>query len=190
MTAPGGPRTGLLLAAGRSCRFGAADKLLAPLDGAPLVTHAAGSMRRCGLDRLIAVVRSAEVAALLAGFDPVFVAEDETAQSTSLRAGVLHADALGAAGVLVALGDMPRVPAAHMERVMHAGRTHGIAATARGEGTIPPAWFARDHFGALTEITGDQGARAVLRAVPPAGRISCSGALLVDIDRPEDLTPP
>lgn len=184
-----GPRIGLLLAAGHSRRFGAADKLLAPLEGAPLVTHAAASLRAAAPDRLIAVVRSAKVAACLPGFEPVMLTEAEAPQSASLRAGILRAAELGAAGVLVALGDMPRVPASHISALLACGRAHGLAATLSGDRPMPPAWIAGCHFDALAGITGDQGARALLRQTPPQARIACPQDWLADIDRPEDLSP-
>lgn len=182
-----GPRIGLLLAAGHSRRFGTADKLLAPLEGAPLVTHAAAALRAAAPDRLIAVVRSAKVATCLPGFEPVMLTEADAPQSASLRAGVLRAAELGAAGVLVVLGDMPRVPAAHISALLACGSTRDLAATVAGDRPMPPAWFAARHFGALVDITGDQGARAVLRRTPPEARIACPPDWLTDIDRPGDL---
>lgn len=181
------PRIGLLLAAGHSRRFGAADKLMTPFDGAPLVTHAAAALRASGADRLIAVLRSAEVAASLPGFEPVFMDTPGAPQSESLRAGVLRAVDLGAVGVLVALGDMPRVPGTHIAALLALGRNHDLAATQVGDRTLPPAWFAARHFEALVAVSGDRGARDLLRCTPPAARIACPPDWLVDIDRPEDI---
>ncbi|MCR9088058.1 MAG: nucleotidyltransferase family protein [Rhodobacteraceae bacterium] len=182
------PRIGLLLAAGHSRRFGAADKLLAPLEGAPLVTHAASALRAAAPDRLIAVVRSAKVAACLPEFETVALSDRDAPQSASLRAGVLRAAELGAAGVLVALGDMPRVPAVHFSALFELGRTQALAATQCGARTMPPAWFADRYFGALADVSGDKGARDLLRRTPMAARIACPPEWLADIDRPEDLS--
>jgi molybdenum cofactor cytidylyltransferase len=110
----------ILLAAGRSRRMGAADKLLLPIparEGAePMVHHAARLYRELGLP-ITAVVPdlAGPVAVALAGLDVRLAANPWPAQSTppdddgqqaSLRAG-LAAAPLAAGGVLVALGDMP-----------------------------------------------------------------------------------
>ncbi|MFN3482816.1 MAG: NTP transferase domain-containing protein, partial [Rhabdaerophilum calidifontis] len=46
---------GILLAAGRSTRFGARNKLLAPLDGRPMLAHVAAAAREAGLGPLVVV---------------------------------------------------------------------------------------------------------------------------------------
>lgn len=181
------PRIGLLLAAGHSRRFGTDDKLLADLGGMPLVSHAASALRAAGLDRLVAVVRSPQVAVHLEGFDPVFIEGRDAPQSVSLRAGIAAAAAQDAGGVLVALGDMPRVPVGHLRALIEGGVVSGLAATAVGDRVMPPAWFGADHFAALVEVEGDRGARDLLRRTREQGRISCPPDLLTDVDLPEDL---
>ena len=181
------PRVGLLLAAGHSRRFGPKDKLLAPYRGAPLVSHAAAALREAAPGPLIAVLRSAEVAACLPEFEPVFVDTPDAPQSASLRAGIMRAADLDAAGVLVALGDMPLVPATHIAALLALGEDHDLAATQAGDRILPPAWFAARHFAALAALSGDRGARDLLRRTPDAARIACPPEWLIDIDRPEDL---
>lgn len=63
----------LLLAAGMSRRFGPEDKLLADLNGMPMVAHAARALDLVGPDRRIAVTGSDAVGNLLSaeGFDIV-----------------------------------------------------------------------------------------------------------------------
>ncbi len=69
---PGRPtRTGLLLAGGRSTRFGESDKALADLAGAPLVCHVAAALAPT-IDELVVNCRADQRAALadaLAGLD-------------------------------------------------------------------------------------------------------------------------
>ncbi|MEL7046244.1 MAG: nucleotidyltransferase family protein, partial [Pseudomonadota bacterium] len=178
---------GVLLAAGRSRRFGAANKLLAPLSGKPLVGHAAAALARVRLEHYVAVVRSSDVAAVLTGFDLEQIPEEQESQSDSLRAGIARAARLGASGVLVCLGDMPRVSVLHLEAVVSLGRAQGIAASSQGGKVMPPAWFDSVYFSELEALEGDQGARAILRSLPLAARVSVQSDELVDIDRPEDL---
>jgi molybdenum cofactor cytidylyltransferase len=175
----------LLLAAGRSSRFGASNKLLAPFRGRPLVTQPAEALRSLTLDTRIAVTADRRVAALLPGFD-IVAAEPEGAQSDSLHSGVRRAQALGADRLLVVLGDMPLVTPDLLTRVLRASVGPGAAAaTDRGLRT-PPAAFAADRFDALLATTGDRGAGAMLRDLPDEALVAAPG-LLADIDTAGDL---
>jgi molybdenum cofactor cytidylyltransferase len=179
--------TGLLLAAGASRRFGAADKLLAPLHGKPLVTHAASALRDAGCDRLVAVAGGEAVAALLPGF--LVVPPDPAApgQAGSLRAGVAVARAQGADHLLLLLGDMPFVTPGLLESVLAAGLETGSACATNGTVRMPPAVFSTAQFPALAAVTGDKGARALLNEIPKQACIPALPESLADIDTPRDL---
>ena len=97
-------------------------KVRAPLDGRPLVGHVLAAARAAGLARIVLVLGRDAVAvraALLAGdpaaLDGVLVAVNgapERGLASSLRLGLAAATAAPApAGVLVLLGDQPRVRA-------------------------------------------------------------------------------
>ena len=176
-------RTGLLLAAGASRRFGAEDKLLADYAGRPLVAHAAEAMRMADLDDRVAVVTSDAVAAHLQGFRVIRIEQGQ--QSDSLRAG------LAAAGVpdrlLIALADMPRVTAAHLDAVMNHAGDDAIAASHDGVSPLPPACFPRAMLPALAALKGDQGAGRLLRDLPQDAFVHASD-LLIDIDTRADLS--
>ena len=174
---------GILLAAGASRRFGSEDKLLAPLDGRPLVTHAAEALRGAGVDHLLAVVTSQRVAALLPGFDLVWP-DPEPQQSDSLRAGVTRARDLGAEKVAIILGDMPRVPSALIRQVID---RCGLEGSASGDRPMPPACFPAGQIPQLLALTGDQGARDLLRCIPDSVRVLTDPDQLIDIDTPEAL---
>lgn len=183
-------RTGLLLAAGASRRFGPDDKLLAPLRGQPLIGHAARAMRAVPLDRRIAVIANPALAPHLAGFDLVTIAP--AALSDSLRAG------LEVAGLpdrlLIALGDMPDVTPEHLARVLDgatddlpsASVDGGFSADHEGSAPMPPACFPRACLPLLRDLRGDQGAGRLLRDLPPA-QLRRAAGLLRDIDRLSDL---
>ncbi|AUH63213.1 nucleotidyltransferase family protein [Paracoccus zhejiangensis] len=176
-------RTGLLLAAGASRRFGPEDKLLAPFAGRPLLSHAAAAMRAAALDRRIAVVSSAETAALLDGFEVIRIAQGE--QSDSLRAGIAAAGTPDR--LLIALGDMPLVSAELLDRVIAACTDDHASAGREANGPpMPPACFPASWLPRLAELTGDQGAGRLLRDLP-AGQIIDASGQLPDIDTPEAL---
>ncbi|MFC0810674.1 NTP transferase domain-containing protein [Paracoccus panacisoli] len=186
MTAAGACDAGLLLAAGHSRRWGKGDKLLADWRGAPLVAHAAAALAAVPLAHRLAVVRSAEVAAVIAARMPgcriVTVTGPE--MSDSLRAGVAAAAALGVSRLLVTLGDMPEVTPATLHRILSAAGD-GAAAAAHGPEARPgpPACLPARLFPAVAGLSGDQGAGGLL-ARAGARCIAVPGAELADVDVP------
>lgn len=86
--------------------------------------------------------------------------------------------------------DQPRLSAEHLRALtLEFASRGGAAAVASGyEGALGvPAVFPRSMFVDLLRLTGDQGARALLRNPPcEVVEISFPGGGL-DIDRPEDL---
>ncbi|TJZ94066.1 nucleotidyltransferase family protein [Paracoccus gahaiensis] len=177
-------RTGLLLAAGASRRFGPQDKLLALLHGQPLVTHAADALRDTPLDHRIAVIAHPELARLLDGFEIILIPPGQ--QSDSLRAG------LQAAGqpdrLLIALGDMPDVTAAHLTRILTAATEDLPACSHDGTAPLPPACFPQARLADLHSLNGDQGAARLLQDLPPTQYIDAR-SLLRDIDTPDQIAP-
>jgi len=175
-------RAGLLLAAGASRRFGPDDKLLAMFRGQPLVAHAAQALRDTNLDRRIAVVTSDAVADCLDGFDIIRIEQGE--QSDSLRAGVTAAH--NPDRLLIALGDMPMVTAAHLTAIVNLATDDRIAASHDGTTPLPPACFPKNRIADLQMLKGDQGAGRLLRNLPSDALIHAPD-LLGDIDTRDQL---
>lgn len=178
---------GILLAAGWSRRFGAGDKLLAPLAGKPLVSHPARALRGLAPDILIAVTSSARVAAELDGFQIVTPDGARTAQSASLRAGIARASDLGAERALVVLGDMPMVGTALMGRILARCTAISPSAACDGDCLKPPVCWPRSCFPALLALQGDAGARTLLRGLPLERLEYATVGELRDIDTTQDL---
>lgn len=178
---------GLLLAAGQSRRFGPDNKLLADLGGRPLVTHAAAALARAGCDKLLVVTTNPAVAELATGFENVELGGADQGQSASLRAGVRRVSKEGAKCVLVALGDMPFVTPETMKRTLALGQRHGVAMATDGTHRMPPICFGNNMFSSILELTGDQGAREMLRAFPSKTEVLVSTEELRDIDTSADL---
>lgn len=187
--------TALVLAAGRSRRMGADNKLLAEVDGVPLVRRAVDTLCASGAERVLVVTgHDAEaVRHALVGAGVELVHNPDFAQglSTSLRAGL---DAVGehAQGVMVALGDMPFVRTEDVDRLLAAFDPAGGAAICqpvherkRGH----PVLWARRFFPELRGLTGDEGARDVLAAhADEVHLVEVSDAgVHVDVDTPEAL---
>lgn len=111
--------------------------------------------------------------------------------SASLRVGVQVAQAEHASALLVCLGDMPLVSVALLNALLrdHAHFKAPATAPDRGDGKPgnPVVWDAAQ-FAALAAVKGDQGGRAILRALGPAvHRVLARADELVDFDTPERL---
>lgn len=182
----------MVLAAGASRRMGAANKLLADLNGAPLVRRTVQSVLLSSAHPVAAVVAEAGVAAALDGLPVqiVFNPDAASGMASSLKAG-LAALPPDVAGVAVCLGDMPLAPAA-IDRLIAAFDPAGggdVVAPTRGGRRGHPVLWGRAYFGAIRELSGDVGARSLLSSC--ADRLVLvetedEGALF-DVDTPEDL---
>lgn len=175
----------ILLCAGLSRRYGAGNKLLAPLAGEPLVAHAAGLCARVPFAGRIAIVRPNDtaLAALLGPFDLDLVAnpDPEAGKDSSLRLGLGAALTRRPRGVLVLLGDMPHIAATHLH-ALSAAADDGTAAISRaGETTSPPTLIPAELAGrALHHID-----RPVRESLGRLVDVAAPSSMLVDYDRPE-----
>jgi molybdenum cofactor cytidylyltransferase len=193
---PQGPRIGaLLLAAGQSRRMGGPNKLLAEIDGAPMVTRVAQRLLASRARPIIAVLgNQADAVDSALGKLPVErVRNPEFAAglSTSLKRGIaaLPSDL---DGVIVCLGDMPLISGRHLDRLIAAfnpleGRAI-IVPTRRGKRGNPVLW-SRRFFAEMAELTGDVGAKHLIgeHAEFVAELEMDDDAVLVDIDTPQAL---
>jgi len=182
---------GILLAGGSARRFGA-DKLLHPLpDGTPIAVAAARNLA-AALARVVAVVRPGapelERALRAAGADVTVCPNAAEGMGVTLAHAVRAAG--GADGWVVALADMPFVDPESIRRV--AAAVAGGAAIAapdyRGE-RGHPVGFAGAYRAALERLTGDAGAREIVKADAGAlVRVAVDDPGVVrDIDTPADL---
>jgi CTP:molybdopterin cytidylyltransferase MocA len=182
---------GLILAAGAGTRFARAglgdsgSKLLAELDGRPLVSYAiAAQCAVAELERVVVVLGAHADEVLrrvsLGRADAVVCSDWEDGQAASLRCGL--EEVLGADRVIVTLGDEPLVTPQIIGRFVDA--EPGSRAVYHGR-PGHPVLLGQHHMSALSSLTGDRGARELLRGGPTieCGELS-SGR---DVDTPEDL---
>lgn len=184
---------GILLAAGRSRRFGS-DKLQHLMsDGRPMAVVAAGRLLPA-CDRVLAVWApgSEALAESLAdgGCETLCCPRSVDGMGHSLAAAVGATP--DAAGWIVALGDMPYIGTSTHERVSEALRAGASIVTVENGGRRGhPVGFSRAHFAELVALTGDQGARQLL--AKHAAEIVCltvtDPGIHRDIDTPADLIP-
>lgn len=184
----------ILLAAGRSARFGS-DKLLHPLaDGTPLALAAARNLA-AAMPGALAVVNgaNAELVGLLQGMG-LKVSVCPSAQEgmgASLAWGVSQTPE--ADGWLIALADMPFIAPRTLRAVAAAVREPtAIVAPLHGGRRGHPVAFGRGHGTALSRLSGDTGARVLLQAHRRSLLLlPCDDpGVLQDIDLPEHLATP
>ncbi|MCG8416352.1 MAG: molybdopterin-binding/glycosyltransferase family 2 protein [Proteobacteria bacterium] len=159
----------VVLAGGQSRRMGAQNKLLARVAGKPMVARVVDALVATPLDRVVVVTghESDLVRAALAGRPVEFVYNPDHAEgmSTSLAAGVAAIETRADA-VLVCLGDMPWIRPDHVQTLIDAfnpveGRAICVPVYQHKPGN--PVLFAADFFPAMKSITGDMGARHIIR---------------------------
>jgi len=175
----------ILLAAGRSARFGDADKLAADYLGKPLAYHVVTAFEDMPFAMRIAVALETRLDFASRGYDVIVNDAPDEGQSRSVGLGVSEAARRGVSAVLIALADMPRVTAAQLYRLIdEADDERAVVASSDGVKPSPPALFGAAHFDALMSLSGDRGARELIAR----GRhVVTSPAELIDIDTPEDL---
>lgn len=160
--------SGVILAAGRSARLGRPKQLL-PLAGRPLLAHVVAHALASTLDETILVLghEASRIAAAIgeAGQRTVVNPAYAAGQSTSVRAG-LAALAPEASAALFLLGDQPAVTPDIVDTLLAAYRTDPapIVVPSYGGQRGNPVLFDRQLFPELEQVTGDEGARAVVRA--------------------------
>lgn len=184
---------GLLLAAGGSSRFGS-PKQLAEFDGESLIRRATKALIEAGCEP-VTVVLGAEIEHSTLQLADLRVSTTinqdwEDGMSSSIKTGLktLEASDPDLAAVLISLCDQPLIDGQYLRRfVTTFEQTDArIIAADYGDFRGVPAIFPRARFHDLCVLTGDKGAREIIRREKslisiPLGR---DGS---DIDKPEHL---
>jgi len=175
-----------LLAAGRSTRFGSADKLTAALGDRPLIDWAAKAGLSVGAQWQF-VVAGPELDADMPGYERLTNSHPEQGLASSLRIAAKRAEALGAGALLILLADVPFVARDHLGRLLaaHGGDGQCCIFSTLAQGVPqPPALFPARYFAALQALEGDKGARGLAQ---DALFVEAPAGSLLDFDTPADL---
>jgi len=175
----------ILLAAGKSARFGLSDKLTEMFLGQPLGMHVVTALEAVPFARRIVVRDGVQLDYAARGYHEVHNGRPEEGLSLSVKLGVQEARAPGIEAVLIALADMPRVTAAQIYRLFDAATgPDTIVASSDGVSPKPPVLFGAGRFDALEVLEGDAGARDLILA----GRhVVTHPDELIDVDTEEEL---
>ncbi len=186
----------LILAAGQSRRMGVTNKLLAEIDGKAMLARVVEVAQASQVEHIVAVTghEADLVAAALAHYDVPVVHNPDFADglSTSLQRGVGElADDID--GVIVLLGDMPRIAPLHIDRLIAAfnpleGRAICVPTYQGKRGN--PVLFGSQFFAEMADVGGDSGAKHLigeheddLVEVPME-----DDGIFLDVDTPDALT--
>jgi molybdenum cofactor cytidylyltransferase len=185
----------VILAAGRSTRMGGHNKLLAELQGKPLVRVVVEQVLASKVSSVTVVTghQAAEVERALRGLNVTFVYNPDfpTGLASSLKAGI-GVVPKEAGGALICLGDMPLIDAHLLDRLIAAfapDRGMLIAVPISDGSRGNPVLWSRRFFGELMSLEGDIGARNLIAQhteVVAEVAVEDQGAFL-DIDTPQAL---
>jgi molybdenum cofactor cytidylyltransferase len=187
----------MVLAAGASSRFGA-NKLLAPLDGRPVLQHTLDAVAAAGVEDVV-VVLGAEAEAVEAAIvwrSECRVANErpEDGISSSIRVGLDAAvEVPGADAVLIVLGDQPTLRPGVIRAVLAVAESPG-AATAYfvrpryADDPAPnPVLVRRTAWALAAGLEGDWGLGPLMANQPDrVVEVPVAGAN-PDVDTPADL---
>lgn len=185
---------GVLLAAGMGTRFEGGNKLLAAVDGIPLVRRSARTLLDSNVAEVVIVTghEAGAVRDALADLDVAFRHNPAYAdgQSTSVRAGAAAARERGWDAAVFALGDMPAVDPDSVDALLSAydAGAGTILAAAHDGRRGNPVLFNAAHFDALADVDGDRGGRDLVETHDDAALVETSDpGVLRDVDDETDL---
>lgn len=186
---------GIVLAAGSSSRFGGKNKLLAEIDGQPLITRSVQTLIESNVDPVYVVVsdRHRRVQRIVQPLRVRVLVNEASSQGqgTSVRTGVEAVRRCSSVdAVMVSLGDMPFVSPSTIERLIatyQAGVAGIIVAGYQGQ-RGNPVLFDASYLESLASVSGDTGARHLIVGSDDAVLVETGDpGVLQDIDTPTDL---
>jgi len=195
---PRGSVAGIVLAGGRSHRFGR-DKLAEEVEGRPLIHHPVSRLREVCDRVLVVLAADASEPPMPAGAQVTF-AYDAAIGEGPLRGLASGLAAAGTEWAVVVGGDMPDLQSAVLREMLRAGRETGAVAVAlseRGDAVPLPCVLsvgpAAEAVGALLE-GGRRSLRDILSAVRTVVVDEATWTVLdperrtlIDIDEPGDV---
>jgi molybdenum cofactor cytidylyltransferase len=185
----------VILAAGRSTRMGGPNKLLAELNGKPLVRIVAEQALASKAQGVVVVTghQADQVERALQGLNVTFVRNPDFAEglASSVKAGIA-AVPQSADGAVICLGDMPLISAHLIGRLIETfapDRGNLIAVPVSDGRRGNPVLWSRRFFNELMTLDGDIGARHLIAKHSEAvAEVPVEGLeAFLDIDTPQAL---
>ncbi len=185
---------GVVLAAGAATRFGS-PKLLADLDGQPVLEHVLGAIADAGLDDVLVVLGDGHAAMerAIAWQRQRRVTNPRPLDglSSSLRIGLAAAaEDPDADAAILLLGDQPAVRPEAILAVLQAAEATDkpfVRARYAHDGAPNPVLVRRDAWPEASALDGDRGLGPLLAAHPERVLAVDVGGANPDVDTPADL---
>jgi CTP:molybdopterin cytidylyltransferase MocA len=181
----------VILAAGKGERYsGRTHKLLAKFREKPVLQWVVDNVLQADFSDVYIVsgaINLHDESTLDLTSDKITIVQNhnfDEGQATSLRSAIAVAGQDGHTSVTVGLGDMPLVPSSAWKAVSEA---EGQLVTATFSGNRRPPVKIEEELWSLIPISGDEGARSLLRLRPDLlNEVICEGSP-IDIDTRSDL---
>ncbi|BDR91876.1 nucleotidyltransferase family protein [Vulcanisaeta souniana] len=175
----------IVLAAGEGRRFGG-NKLLAKVGDEPVILRVLKALS--GFDRVVIVGAYVnELMPYLSNEVIIYNPYYRDGMSTSIRLGLRFFQDYDA--VLIVLTDMPLITNEVVSRIVSAYHDGCSAVVPTHNGIRGnPVLIHRVLFPELTRLSGDVGAREILRGRVDVCTVECGPEVLIDIDTVNDLT--
>lgn len=178
----------LLLAAGASSRMAGRDKLSEEVDGQPLLSLMCRRAALTGLPVYVTVPSDAHPRTGLTGTaTTVPVPDAAEGMAASIRRGIAALPA-NTEGVMIVPADMPDLETqdlVHVAAHFHGGDGPILRATSEDGQAGHPVLFPKRSFDDLCELSGDQGARALLKRDKVQYIALPARHAITDLDTPE-----
>jgi molybdenum cofactor cytidylyltransferase len=183
----------IVLAAGASSRFGS-NKLLADLDGRPVLQHVLDAVADAGLAGAVVLGASHEAvrAAIAWRGERITVnARPEDGIASSLRVGLDEAAMdPSVEAVIVILGDQPAIRPGVIRAVVAAAQASSAAfvrARYARDGAPNPVLVRRASWARVAGLSGDRGLGPLLAQIPEQVLVVDVDGSNPDVDNPTDL---
>ena len=183
----------LIMAAGESRRFGSC-KLLADIDGKPMLQRSIelaqstdASLIRIVTGRWHQEIKQAQTSGLIDDIDLIYNPDWQQGLGNSIATGVFQIASL-CDEALILLADQVRVSGEDLKRLTLRDDRNQIACASYGKTLGPPAIFPAQFFSELQKLYGDKGAKALLTELTVTDcQVDIPNAAF-DIDFQSDLT--
>jgi molybdenum cofactor cytidylyltransferase len=170
-------------------------KQLLPFRGKTLIEHAVTQAAEADFDPIAVVLgaNSLAVREALLGTNALIVENLhwQSGMGSSIAAGVQGLEASGAnpEAIAILLADQPLVTAEHLKQMVSllSQSTANVVAARYGEALGVPAIFKRDLFPRLASLTGEAGARSLLRESDQHVIAFGLPEAATDLDTPDDF---
>lgn len=160
---------GIILGAGRSRRMGLENKLVAEINGKPMIVHAIESVKNSRVNKttLVTGYQREIVERAVQGIEIEIIYNPNFTEglSSSIKS-IGHKLTKNVDAVILCLGDMPGITSTHINSLLKAFKNNPnrqiVIPTYKGRRGNPVLW-GKKHFPLLVNLSGDRGAKVLFQ---------------------------